>query len=171
MKEFSKLALTIFKEALSPYEFKKKSKHTESNYCKLVFVNEERYVVITANTDPRDSPAYFNIILGEGSLSFPDTDWNTVALWHLKNYIKNNGKASEYDLDDSKNISELLNYSKEELLKYGADFLANNLGSFRKVRSQMNRDREPYKTTWRDKSGKYVTEYDPEGVKLKEKYS
>ena len=171
MKEFSKLALSVFNEALSSYDFKKVSKKTESDYCKIVFVNGERYIVITANSDPRDSPAYFNIVLGEGSHSFPDTDWNAVALWRLKNYIDNNDRASEYDLETSKSISGLLELSKIELLKYGADFLANDLRYFRQTRSQMNRDRKPYKRTWRNEKGEYITVYDPESMKLKEMYS
>ncbi len=171
IKEFTKLSMPIFTNALASYGFKNESKMIESNYCKIVFVKGECYININAYNDPREGPPYFNITLGEGLSSFPDSDWNSIALWRLKNHIEGKNDGSEYKLGVIEDTSHLLELSKQELLKYAAGFLANDLESFKNARSEMNRDREPYETTWKDKSGEYITESDPESVKLKEKYS
>ena len=57
------------------------------------------------------------------------------------------------------------------LLEFGAGFLAGDVGVFRQVRWDPNRDRAPDKVYSPDRDGKHTVPDEPESVKLKEKYS
>jgi hypothetical protein len=171
MIEFGKLALAMFKDALASHGFKRESKKTEQYFCEIVFVNGERYVKISANIHPRDFPPYFNVVLGEGPREFLESDWNSIALWRLKNLITSTDTGSEYSLETPDKLPELLDRAKAELLEFGQGFLRGDLEQFRKARSEQNRRREPYKIHSPDSDGHYTVSDEPESVKMKEKYS
>ncbi len=171
IKELGKLALAIFREALAPYGFKRESKKTEEYFCNIVFVNGERYVKISSNIHPRDYPPYFNVVLGEGSREFVESDWNSIALWRLKNLMTNTDTGGEYNLETPDKLPELLEHAKAELLEFGTGFLTGDVELFRQARSEQNKGREPYKIHSPNKDGKYTVTDEPESVKMKEKYS
>ena len=171
MKEFETIALTAFEDALASHGFKRESKKTEQYFCEIVFVNGERYVKISANSHPRDFPPHFNIVLGEGPREFLESDWNSIALWRLKNFITSTNTGSEFNLETPAKLPRLLDRAKAELLEFGADFLSGDVALFRQARSEQNRGREAYKIHSPDKNGKYTVADEPESVNMKEKYS
>jgi hypothetical protein len=171
IKDFGKNALSIFKEALTPYGFKRESKKTDQYFCDIVFANDDRYIKIEANIHPRDYPPYFNIVLGEGPRDFIESDWNSIALWRLKNMITNTDSGSEYSLEDVKDLPGLLDKSKNEMLKYGEKFLSGDTEIFHQARKAQNKDREPYKVYSPDENGNYSVSNEPESVKIKKKYT
>ena len=171
MKQFETAALATFEDALASNGFMLESKKTEQYFCEIVFVNSKRYVKISANTHPRDFPPYFNIILGKGSRKWPEFDWNSIALWRMKNLITSTNTGSTFSLEAPDKLPKLLDHAKAELLKFGAAFLSGDVTLFRQARSEQNSGREPYKIYSPDQNGKYVEKDEPESVKLKKKYS
>ena len=172
LKDFGKLALATFKEPLAKHGFTLESVKTEQYSCGIVFVNAERYVKITADSDPRNPPPYFNIILGEGGRDFFESDWNSIALWRLKKFMLQSETGSEYGLGSPESTPELIEQSFAELLEFGSGFLNGDLEAFRQTRSMQNKDRTPYQIYAPDKNGKYtVVSDEPESAKMKEKYS
>lgn len=170
MKNFATNALTVFELALTPYGFKRESKKRDQYFCGIVFVNDERYIKIEANIHPRDYPPYFNIILGEGSRDFIESDWNSIALWRLKNMITNTDYGSEYSLEGVTDLPGLLEKSKDEMLQYGGKFLSGDTEIFHQTRKAQNKNREPYKLYSPDGNGNYSVTNEPESLKIKTKY-
>ncbi len=168
-KKFITLAVDIFEESLMFYKFKLKSKEIKSYFCNIVFVNGERYITISANIHHRDNPPYFNIILGEGSLDFCEVDWNSIALWRLKNLILKNDSGKEYSLESVCKLSKLLEHSRDELLKFGDSFLKGDVKLFRQVLFEMNKSRQSYKIYSINKNGNYSVNDDPISVIMKNK--
>ncbi|HET6422646.1 MAG TPA: hypothetical protein VFG20_03120 [Planctomycetaceae bacterium] len=166
LRDFGNLALAIFKEPLRQYGFKRESKKTEKYFCNVVFVNGERYVRITANVHPRDYPPYFNVILGEGPRDFFESDWNSIALWRLKNLKTFTDTGRPYSHVNKENLPELLEHARDELLEFGEDFLSGDVALFHRARSEMNTGREPYKIL---SNGTWT--FEPKSVELKEKNS
>lgn len=171
IKEFGELALTVFEAATMPFGFKLESTKTEQHFFEIVFVNGERYVKVSASSDPREEPSYFNVVLGEGPRGFSESDWNSVALWRLKNLIVSNTRGKEYGLGTSEKLPYVLGHARAELLEYGKAFLAGDLESFRQARADQNRRREPYKVYTPDKDGKYSVTVEPKSLRMKLKYS
>ena len=171
LKSFGKHSLVLFKEPLGRYGFKREFKKTDEYFSEILYANGERYVKITANIHPRDYPPHFNIILGEGGRDFFESDWNSIALWRLKNLILQSDTASEYSFENADKIPELLEQARNELLEFGLGFLAGDLELFRKARSEQNKGRIPYKIYSPEENGKYTVRDEPVSIKMKEKYS
>ena len=173
LKTFNKAVGTIFDKLLSDYGFKLKRKKTEQFICDRIYVNGDRYVKISGDVHPRDFPPHYNIVLGKGSLDWPDCDWNSVALWRMKRLIDPKAKAKEYSLEqmDNDKLGHSLGHAKNELLDYGQKFLIGDIEFFDKARREQNKDRPPYKIHTPTDSGGLQTTLDDESKRLKEKYS
>lgn len=171
LKEFGRLVLADFKKPLSKFGFKREQKKTSEFGCEIIYGNGKRYIKIAANINPRDYPPYFNIVLGEGGRDFFESDWNSIALWRMKRWIKNDPKASEYSLKEPIDLDNLLKTALDDLQTYGISFLSGDMNTFYQVRTDQNKDREPYKIYKPDEAGKYVTHDDPMSLKPKKKYS
>jgi hypothetical protein len=115
---------------------------------------------------------YFNIILGEGKTEWPDTDWNSTALWRIAKQIDAKTKMEEYRLEDNQeHLENNIQKAKKDLIKYHSGFLLGNLQTFYDARKIMNKGREPYKIHSPNKDGTYSTSDDEQSLKLKKKYS
>jgi hypothetical protein len=173
LKVFNKTVGTIFDKPLAEHGFKLKRKKTEKLSCQRIYVNEDRYIKISGNVHPRDFPPHYNIVLGQGSYEWPDTDWNSVALWRIKKSIDPKLKAKEYSLElmDSDKLGHSLTHAKNELLDYGQKFLTGDIEVFDKVRREQNKGRQPYKIYTPTYNGGQETTIDQESKDLKEKYS
>lgn len=171
MKKFAKLAIDMFTGPLGERGFKRESKRTDAYSCNIFYGKEDRYVMIRANIHPRDHPPHFNIILGEGSRKFPESDWNSVALWRVKNLIEKSDRGAEYGLEEPNAIEDVLAEALSDLLKFGESFLSGELKTFRQARSTQNKNRLPYQVYSPEKDGKYTVRDDPSNAKLKDEYS
>ena len=139
--------------------------------CKALFVNEERYVKVSASIHPLDTPYVFGVALGEGSTAFPESDWNSIALWSLRNAIEGSDAGRNYSLLPPRLLLEQLGKARDELLHFGKDFLEGELQLFRQVRAEQNRARRPYQIHSPDENGAYSARDEPFSAQLKEKYS
>jgi len=173
LKIFNKTVGAFFDNPLADYVFKLKRKKTEKLFCERIYINGDRYVRISGDVHPMDFPPHYNIVLGQGSYEWPDTDWNSVALWRIKKSIDPKAKAKEYSLEqlDSDKLEHSLSHAKNELLDYGQQFLTGDIELFNKVRREQNKDRQPYKIYSATDNGGRETIIDEESKRLKEKYS
>jgi hypothetical protein len=134
------------------------------------FTNGKRYVRLSANCDPRDTPSYYNVILGEGDLQWPEVDWNGVALWRLAR-DQRDSEASEYLLEAGVAVSDLVERMRADLERYASGFLRGDVSAFHRVRAETNRTREPYRIHTPNGDGTYRTEVDPDSAELKARFS
>lgn len=169
MTKFERLALKVFVDPLTNHGFTLDTTETDREFCRLTFVNGERYVRVSASIHPLDTPHEFGVVLGEGSREFLEADWNSIALWRLRNLIE--GTGANYSLEKRDRVPELLDQARDDLLELGMDFLDGDLAAFRQARSEQNRQRRPYQIYSADENGQYAATDEPESAKMKAKYS
>jgi hypothetical protein len=173
-----KAAMTVFaracREVLAPwlerFGFTQGERQIDRWSARCCFVNGRRYVRVTASADPRDAPAFCNVLLGEGDLSWPEVDWNGVPLWQLAR-AQGASDASEYPLDPSGQIPALVERMRLDLERYALDFLQGEVAVFTAVRARVNRARNPYTIHVPNGDGTYRTEIDPVSAALKSRFS
>ena len=169
---FAENALEILSPIIESFCFERIKTKIEKYSTQIIFKKENQYIKICSSTYPTDYPYSYNIVLGEGdSESFPETDWNSIALWGLKKQIEPNSKAKEYDFPYNEKVAFSIENAKDELIKFGISFLKGHLEEFYKARKEQNRNREPYKIHRKDSNGNYTTEFEKESSELKNKYS
>lgn len=171
LKRFDKLVLDKFSKILEKHDFQLARNRIEKYFCEIIYANNMLYVTFQANINPRDRPPYFNILLGEGPIEWPDYDWNNVALWHFAKQDKKNNHHGEYLLGNSLELEDDLKKAKNDLMKYGRDFLNGDLSCFYKIRKDINKKREPYKIYISNKKGVCSDKYDKVSMKMREKYT
>lgn len=164
-------ASLIFDDFLGIHGFEIESKEIEDFFCTMIYRKQTTYLKISASTHPRDYPNHYNLILGDGSSDWPDTDWNSIALWRIKEEVSPELKAKEYSLSNFNKIDYNLKNAKNELEKYGNSFLNGDLTLFKKVRQDINKLREPYKIYQLDKKGRFTAILDSISKRLKDKFS
>ena len=164
-------AKKIFDSLFSRHGFASNEAITKEYSAEIIYRKNNQYIKINANFHPRDYPPYFNVILGEGSTEWPESDWNSAALWRMKERLFPGIKSGEYQLKNLESFLRALLISKSDLEKYAEGFLMGDLTLFKEVRANQNRSREPYKIYTPDSTGKYSEKYDEESKRLKEKYS
>ncbi len=114
----------------------------------------------------------YNIVLGEGdSDDFLEWDWNSIALWRLKNKIDPTTKAKEYEFPYGDKVKVSISNANKKLLKYADTFLRGDLTLFYETRSEQNKGRESYKIHTPDKNGNYATTDEQTSVEQKKKYT
>ena len=163
--------VTEFDELLTKSGFRRIPGEPDEYGFTVNYQSGQRYVSLRANTHPRDYPASFNIILGDGSLEWPECDWNAVALWRMRNFLEKNDRGTEFDLEKPADVAVLAAETRRQLEEFNGGFLDDDLKLFRKVRAQQNREREPYKIFEPAGEGKYTERPDSESERLKEKFS
>lgn len=171
LKLFADKTIETFNDLMHQHGFKLSIKNVEQYFCSIIYVKGDNYVKIFANIHWHDYPYYYNVILGNGKTVWPDNEWNSVAIWQLKKHIDTASDANVYSLLKFDGIVHSLNNAKNELEKYGADFLKGDLDLFKKVRAEVNRQREPYKIHTPQGDGSYKTIYDKTSEELKNKNS
>lgn len=171
IENFAKLALEEFDRFLARRGFVRLSQKVEGQSFTADYLSGIRYISIKASTDPRDSPPHFNVIMGEGSLEWPECDWNSVALWRLRNFLEQAERGGEYDLSSASNARKSLKQALDDLVSFDGGFLEGNMTAFRKARSLQNQGREPYRIHEPDPAGGYKTRFDPVSEELKERFS
>ena len=79
----SELLKSYFNNFLSKYDFLFLIEKLEKYHIECFYRKEELYIKLEINLYPEDYPHYFRIILGQGSIDFPESDWNSTALWRI----------------------------------------------------------------------------------------
>ncbi|MHB1049997.1 MAG: hypothetical protein ACYC09_07960 [Bacteroidota bacterium] len=169
LKQYRIKIIETFEEMLKDYGFDLTTKKMDKESCTIIFCKDKLYIRFSATTHPRDYPSNsFNIILGEGELDFPESDWNSIPLSAIKNYKQKNSIVSEYSL---KYLDREIKKAKSDLLEFGLDFLKLKLKLFHDTRKYHNQQREPYKIYSPNNIGKYTEAVDSVSSKLKRKFS
>jgi len=174
MIDFEKLKAAIVKEFDEPMKaagFRRLRGKPDEYGFTVNYQSGQRYVSLRANTHPRDYPPSFNIILGEGSLEWPECDWNAVALWRMRNVLEKNEVGTEFGLKDVTDPTTFASDARAQLEEFNGGFLEGNLSLFRKVRARQTREREPYRIFEPAGEGKYTERPDSESERLKERFS
>lgn len=171
LKMFSKIIISIFDEMFENYGFTLKTTKVEEYFCDITYIKKSNYVRFQATIHPLDYPSYYNIILGDGNLDWPESDWNGIALWHMKNYSEKKEIGKPYSLLKFEGIEFSLKHAKSELEKYALNFLKGDLIDFFNVRSFINSQREPYKIYEANNDKRYSVKNDIESSNLKKKFS
>ena len=138
--------------------------------ARVSFTNAERYVYLSASSDPRDPPSHCNVVIGEGTLEWPEVDWNGVALWRVAR-DQGDRSASWYPFEAGVAGADVVGRMRADLERHALAFLHGDVSSFRRVRAEMNRGREPYTIHKPNGDGTYRTEVDSESVALKARFS
>jgi hypothetical protein len=171
LERFKKIVLDNFSDFLRQYNFNCTKERKEQYFYEIIYTKQKLYIKFVINIKPEDYPPYFNVVLGEGSIDWPDADWNSIALWHYLKQVKEGDIIKNYSTEGLSKLNESLKIAKEDLTKFGKDFLKGDLASFYQIRKNINQKREPYKIYTKNKDGSYLEKYDDESVKLKEKYT
>ena len=168
---FANTVLEVINPTLEKFGFSRHRTEIEKNNTTIVFRKDNQYIKVNGSTYPTDYPYSYNIILGEGdSEDFFECDWNSISLWLLKMKIESNTDAKEFEFPFGDKVNFSINHANKELLKYGETFLHGDLTLFYKTRSELNKNREPYKIYSTDKDGNYTTTYEPKSIEQKKKY-
>jgi hypothetical protein len=146
----------------------------ETTYGARTYIAAPRYVRLTANVEPRDAPFYCDVHLGEGATTWPEADWNKIALWQLIDRVAPGGReggAGRYPLAGPSDLVPQFERMLADLLRYGAGFLGGDPRDFRRVRAALARARAPYTMYRPDERGRYIAQVDPASAALRERFS
>ena len=169
---FADTVLEIISPTVEQFGFVRHRTEIETHFTSIIFRKNEQYIKVSGSTFPTDYPYSYNIVLGAGdSEDFTEWDWNSTALWRLKNKIDPTVKAKEYVFPHGDKVKFSVSNANKELLKYADTFLRGDLILFYETRSEQNKGREPYKIHTPDKNGKYTTTDEQKSVEQKKKYS
>jgi|SRR6187399_18058 len=155
---------------LAGFGFSRAEKDVSRYAASASFINGTRYVRLSASSEPRDLPSYCNVVLGEGSLHWPEVDWNGIALWRLAR-DQGESEASEYALEGEIAVLDLVGRMRTDLERHGLGFLRGDVSTFRRVRAETNRTRAPYTIHKPNPDGTYAIEVDPASAELKARFS
>lgn len=169
---FADTVLEIISPTVEQFGFVRNRTEIETYFTTIIFRKDKQYIKISGSTYQTDYPYSYNIILGDGDTEdFFELDWNSIALWQLKNKIDPTAKAKEYEFPFDDKMKFSISYANKELLKYADTFLKGDLTLFYEIRSEQNKNREPYKIHTPDKNGKYTTTDEQKSVEQKKRYS
>jgi hypothetical protein len=177
MRRFTTLCDAAFAPLLSRHGFTRVVREVDRSLATHIYRAGERYVKVTATDDPRDGPSHCQVILGEGSHAWPETDWNTVALWQLAQAQAAEapeaagGTVGSYEFTGTGGLGDALRRASADLERFVAAFLAGDVRGFREVRAAITRERTPYQIHSSGPDGRYVTREDPQSAELKRRYS
>ena len=155
---------------LATFGFSREKSELERWLAAVPFTNGARYVRFSASSDPRDGISSSEVVLGEGKRSWPEVDWNGVALRRLAK-AQGASDVSEYPLEEEALMSELVERQRADLDRYAAGFLRGDLAVFQRVRAENNRAREPYAIHTCHRDGTFTTEIDAASAELKARFS
>jgi len=173
LSAFDDFAKGGFAELVGGHGFEHVECDSSNDHSSHIFRNGDLYIKLTVNLHPRDAPNYCVVSFGEGNYIWPERDWNAVALWRIiADHPDGNPEATEYTMQNPKvDLEKITKRIVRDVSIFGGDFLGGDATGMRKVRGQMNRDREPYKHYDNDGSGNLTMSYDSESSELKKRFS
>jgi hypothetical protein len=138
-----------------------------------IFRKDDLYIKLSVNLHPRDAPNHCVVSLGEGNYTWPERDWNAVALWRIiADHPDGDSGATEYTMQNPEvDLDKISERIVRDVSTFGGDFLNGDAAGMRKARAKTNRDREPYKHYANDGFGILTLSYDSESSELKQRFS
>jgi hypothetical protein len=134
-------------------------------YGSRIFRSGNQYVKITFNCDIRERSPFCNVILGDGSTDWPESDWNAIALWRLS------GVLGDYRFTQLEDLPALFSKMAKDLIEQAEDFLSGDLHRFLLKRAEQTQNREPYKISKPNAFGVGTITNEPISEGLKERFS
>jgi hypothetical protein len=174
IRRLTQVCAEVFDELLERHGFARSpaNSRSERDFASEVYVCGDRYIEISANTHYRDAPSHCQITLGEGSLIWPEKDWNGIALWQLAcEHGIPEPALGAYPLRSVSLLRETLAAAATDLEHDAADFLAGDLAAFHRARAASARQREPYKIYEPGADGRYHASIEPESAALRERFA
>lgn len=169
---FANTVLEIINPTVEQFGFARHRTEVEKHSSTIVWRKDTQYIKVKSSNYPTDYPYFYNVMLGEGSSDdFFEYDWNALALWRMKSKIKPAGKAKEYTFPFGDKVKFSVSTANKELIEYGKTFLCGDLALFLETRSELNKNREPYKIYTPDENGNHIMSYEPLSMEQKKKYS
>ena len=169
---FTNTVLEIISPTVEKFGFKRHSVEIKKYSSKVVWRKENLYINVQSTNYPTDYPFFYNVVLGEGnSDNFFEYEWNSIALWRLKNKINPKLKPKEYSFPIEDKVKGSISNTNKEIIKYAESFLSGDLTLFFETRAEQNKDREPYKIYSPNNDGSYTVSYEAKSLRQKEKYS
>lgn len=165
---FAALADAAVGDLLATHGFEPTSAEQVDGSWFRTYRSADRYVRVSASEAWRDEEAHCQAVIGEGSDSWPETDWNSVGLQSLAGGPSWRGYVLRAATRDG--VAEALGAVREDLEQYAADFLGEEMSRFREVRAAQNERRPPYLIHQPDPRGRYTTTVDPQSAALKARY-
>lgn len=165
---FSACCDYAFEPILMPCGFVHAARKAEKYLAWHVYRNGERYIEVTASTHPRDYPSSCQLYLGEGTLEWPESDWNRVALGYLR---AARPAPKEYLIPADGQLGQLMRQMATDLQRDATDFLAGDLHRFYLARAMVVQARSPYVIYQPDGEGGYSRHDDPHSAALRERFS
>ena len=175
LRRFATSCDSAFKTLLAKYGFAPvQAMRSPGKYRAVrLYRSGDRYVRVTASTDPRDAPAHCTAAVGEGSHQFPEGDWNSIQLLQLAVHGATTSPlaADRYVLRTIAQLPAVLRQMSLDLESAAADFLSGDVRRFRAVRAAVAASRAPY-TIWAPaEKDRYVPREDPVSAALRARYA
>jgi hypothetical protein len=130
-RAFAAACAAIFDAPLLSHGFSRGTARLEPAFCTQDYCAGTRYIAVSVSADPRDPPFYAIVVLGDGSVDWPDRDWNSIALWRLARDRCAGDEVSpgNYPLSDSaesqsipSDLGPLFTRMRDHLVSFAADF-------------------------------------------------
>ena len=133
---FVNTALEVIGKAMERHSFVRTHTRVDAMSVTLSYRRDHQWIRVDASTDYRDSPAYFNLILGSDG---PGAAM-TVALWRVMRLVPGLENAGEYAFPFGEGVVPGLRQAVSDLEMYGAGFLAGDLAQVREAWERMLRE-------------------------------
>jgi hypothetical protein len=167
LDRFDRRCRTDVEKFLTGFGFTKAEHERTKLAVSHTFVSGERYVRLAVSFEPRDQPFACLVSLGEGSRILPEGDWNAIPLFRVLPGDTN----LDVTLDGTESVDRAIDAILHGISESALDFLKGDLARFYALRSDQNREREPYRIFEPDPAGNYRSRPDPESERLKERFS
>lgn len=170
---FDDFAKGRFAELIAEHGFDHVECDSSEDGSSHVFRKGDLYVKLSVNLHPRDAPNCCVVSFGEGDYTWPERDWNAVALWRIiADHPDGDPKATEYIMRNPEvDLDKVTKRIVRDVSTFGREFLGGDVAGMRRVRAAMNQEREPYKHYDNDGSGNLTMFYDSESSELKKRFS
>jgi hypothetical protein len=153
-------------EELARYGFAHAGSELGEYWGEIHYRGGDRYLRVTVSLHYRDAPSYGTVVLGTGATTWPEADWNGVALWRLAADGTSGGM-----LLDGHTAEEFAEAMKVALVTHAHDYLVGDLERFRRSRADQTRGREPYKVYGSGQPSAEAKKFVDDSVQLKQRYS
>jgi hypothetical protein len=154
---------------LATYGFQVEMSKTEPGHSMRRYRNGHRYITVEA-TNQNDTPPTGRVKMGTGSNEWPECDWNHIHLWRLIKTKRPDWHQTDYPLDNL-TIGKFMDQVAKDLQDYAMEFMAGELFTFKRLRSEIAKVRPPYELFGSGPYSENTLKFMRVSKLLKEKYS